>query len=48
MSGVFRADIGSLDPNIQETQQVMGREIMDVANAVDGRLIENNERNIQQ
>ena len=48
MSRTFRGDIGSLAPNVQETHQVSGREIMDVANAVDGRLIENNERNIQK
>ena len=47
-SGMFRAHIGILAPNIQETQQVSGREIMDVANDVDGRLVGNNERNIQQ
>ena len=48
MSGMFRADIGSLVPNVQETQQVLGREVMDVAKSADGRLIENIERNIQQ
>ena len=47
MSRIFKADIGSLAPNIQETQQVLGRGITDVANAADGHLIENNERNIQ-
>ena len=39
MGGAFRRDIRSLAPNIQETQQVLGREIMDVSNAADGRLI---------
>ena len=48
MSRMFMADIGSLSPNVQETQQVLGREIMDVADASDGRLVENNVRNIQQ
>ena len=48
MSRMFRGDIRSLVSNIQETQQVLGREITDVANAADVRSIANNERNTQQ
>ena len=45
---MFRVDIGSLMRNLQETQQVSERDIRDVTNDADARLIENNERNNQQ
>ena len=48
MCEMFREDIGSLVSNLQETQQVSERDIRDGANAADGRLIGNNERNNQQ
>ena len=45
MCGMLRVYIGSLSTNFQEKKQELDQCIRDVANAVDGRLIENNKRN---
>ena len=48
MFEMFRVDIGSLTSNSQEKQQVSERDLRGFANAADGRLVENNERNNKQ
>ena len=45
---MFMVDIGSLMSYFQDKQQVSDRDLRNGANAADGRLIENNERNNQQ
>ena len=48
MCETFRVDIGSLWLNFQDKQQILEQDLRYVANAVDGLLIGNNERNNQQ
>ena len=45
---MFRVDIGSLLTNFQEKQQELDQWIRDVSNAVDGRLLGNNNSNNRQ
>ena len=48
MCEMFRVDIGSVLTNFQEKQQELEQCIRDVANAMDGRLVESNRGNSNQ
>ena len=48
MFEMFRVDIGGLVTNSQETQRELEQGIRAVSNAMDGRLIDNNQRNNNQ
>ena len=48
MYGMYRVDVGSHLVSFQERKQELEQRIRDVANAMDDRLVENNNRNSYQ